>query len=404
MAHSPLLRTSTRLKLDKKSIALVNYELALEDLSVSLQQPTEKDNFDDSRWTDLRKAHENRKTRESNKKKSENDFFQRITKGDSLRSEEVISPHIIDLLRAWEEIVPAKNAQAVQLAIQQTGISEWRPPLLSECLLFEQCVSPTLPHGRVRVGEEGILDRRLLHKALSPEYVPKPHFKMERKRLVAKSAEFAAFVALQASGKRSLIPRPEDESSDEGLLSTNEVQEADDDSDGPERPGRRSGKRKRIVKVKAKKRTRRPPKFVKLYDSKVHDRAHLYAQATNWFSLIQQRLPLVEVPSMELVRKPTSYELLMDIDVDEDPIAQEARIHGIMLPVRFPREEAAEEEEHLPTAEEAAQYRNWRHQVRPFFNDRDRYMQNRVYFEKARDRDLLNATQTLLGFWARVNA
>ncbi|KAI0148075.1 hypothetical protein F4776DRAFT_297903 [Hypoxylon sp. NC0597] len=408
MAHSPLLRTSTRVMLDKKSIALVNYELALEGASANVQQPTEKENFDDSRWTDLRKAHENRKTRENNRQASEDDYFARIGKGKKLRSTEFRSPHLIELFQAWEKIVPAKKSRAVERAVQKTGISEWRPPPLSECLAFEQCVSPDLPSGRVHVADTGVLDRRLLHKALSPQFVPKPHFKMERKRLVARSAEFAAFVAQQASSKRSLIPRPEDETSDEGVLSPEEVKKEDDDSDSDsddlEEPEPGSRKRKRGGKTKRKKGRRRPSKFVKLYDSKVHDRAHLRAQATNWFSLIQQRLPRVEVPPMELVAEHTSKSkgTPMDINVDEDPKVQEARIYGTTLPIHFSQELTSEGEGQLPTAEEAAQYRDWRRRARPFFNDRDRYMQNRVYCEKAHDRDLLKATQTLLGFWARL--
>lgn len=360
MAHSPLLRTSTRLMLDKKSVALVNYELALEGVSANVQQPTEKENFDDSRWTNLRKAHENRRTRENNKLASEDEFFARIGKGKRLRSAEVRSPYLIELFQAWEKIVPAKKSRSVQRAVEKTGISEWRPPLLSECLAFEQCVSLDLPSGRVDVGDTGVLDRRLLHQALTPQFVPKPHFKMERKRLVAKSAEFAAFVAQQASSKQSIIPRPEDETSDEGVLSPEEVKKEDDDDDDDsdddsEEPEPGSRKRKRTGKPKRKTGRRRPSKFVKLYDSKVHDRAHLHAQATNWFSLVQQRLPRVEVPAMELVTEPTSKGSPMDIDVDEDPLVQEARIYGTTLPVHFSEELTVEGEGQSPTAEEAAQ-------------------------------------------------
>ncbi|KAI0841926.1 hypothetical protein F5Y06DRAFT_292749 [Hypoxylon sp. FL0890] len=407
MAHSPLLRTLARLRLDSKSIALVNYELALEGISANLQQPPNKENFDENRWTDLRKAYESKKIRESQQKEYENYFIARLTKERRLRLNKDKARQSVGILRAWEELVPMKS-QAIRLTVQKSGFAEWKPPLVSECLLYEQSPAPNSPCGRVHMGETGILDRRLLHHAISPKYVPKPHFKMERKRLAAKSAEFAAFVELQTSGgpnKRSLIPRPEDESSDEGLLSVNEPQVSEEDDNGlpsSKRLGLGIRKRKRTVKRKPKKRTRKPPRFTKLYDCKVHDRAHLDTQATNWFSLMQQRLPRVESPSVELVSKPRSKESPVDVDVNEDPTAQELRIHGIKLPVRFPHEDA-EGEQQSPTPEEAAQYRDWRNWSRPFFNERDRYMQSRVYREKARDRDLLHATQALLGFWAGMN-
>ncbi|OTB06734.1 hypothetical protein M426DRAFT_20830 [Hypoxylon sp. CI-4A] len=400
MAHSPLLRTLMRFKLDIRSVALTNYELALEDVSVSLEQPPNKGNFDKSRWTDLRKDYENRKTRESRQKDRENSFIatlKRERKDQKLKKDK--PEHSDILLQKWEKMLPTKMAE-LRLTLVRSGYNEWKPPSVLECLMYEQGLVDA-PKGRVCVGETGILDRRALHQALSPRFVPKPHFKMERKRLEAKSAEFMDFVEKQASlspEKRIWMPRPQDESSDDGLLSTDEER----DENG--------GKRKRITDTKPKKR-RRPKRFIKLYDCKVHDIVQLKAQGTNLFSLIQQKLPRVEIPPLELIRKnaisrsvevpPAEEDDPEEVDV-EDPIAEEVKVHGIILPVRLPQEdEVTDEEPQPPTLEDILGYQTWRLGARSFFEERDRYMQSRVYREQAQDRELSRAVQSLMGFWAK---
>ncbi|KAI2629897.1 hypothetical protein GGR54DRAFT_284140 [Hypoxylon sp. NC1633] len=401
MAHSPLLRTTMRQRLDCRSVALVNYELALEDVSANLQQPPNIDNFDGTRWADLRKAHEDKKARQTQQRLNENKFIATVKRKQRCESRSQLRS---TLLRTWEGIVPSKNA-SLRLTISKSGFTEWRPPLLSDSLLFEQSWPTSLPHGRVCVAENGVLDRRLLHHAISPKYVPKPHFKLERKRLEAKSAEFAAFVAEQTSStstNRILLPRPQDESSDEGLLSVNELEDPEYEITTTR------GKRKRGAAHKPRKRTRKPARFVKLYDCKVHDQAQLKSQATNRFSLMQQRLPRVEFPPLERASRDRG-ELCVGLpsamDIDEDPAVQELRIHGISLPVQFPRrDDDGEEEPEPPTVEEAVQYRAWRSESRPFFDDRDRYLQSRVYRERVYDRELLHAVQALTGFWAKVTA
>lgn len=394
-----------RLKLDRRSVALVNYELALEDISISLQQPPSRENFDDSRWTDLRKAYENKKEREKQQKIHEEQYIKTITKKrellDSTKNQQL---QYINLFRSWEDIIPQKP-RYLRSTVAQSGFSEWRAPSPLESLLFEQGPPSSPTHGRVDVGDIGILDRRLLHHAISPKYVPKLHFKMERKRLAAKSAEFAAFVDQQTSlgPKRSLIPRPEDESSDEGLLSTSEPEDST-----TRNASSRGGKRKRPTTGKAKKRTRKPPSFIKLYDCKAHDRVQLNSQAINWFSLMQQRLPRVESPAIEQVgRFTTNYGIKRQIaiDADEDPSIRVLEVHGILLPVQFPPSEDTdkEEEDQHPTIEDAARYRDWRFRVKPFFNERDRYIQNRVYCERIQDRKLSHAAQSLMSFWNKMS-
>ncbi|KAI1779834.1 hypothetical protein F4818DRAFT_437135 [Hypoxylon cercidicola] len=402
MAHSPLLRTLMRLKLDRRSVALVNYELALENVSTSLQRPPSKENFDDSRWTDLRKGHENKKEREKHHKLYEEWYVTTITKKrEMLDSSENKQLQYNSFYRAWKDIIPQKTRH-LRSAIAKSGFTEWKPPLPLTSLRFEQGPPASPSCGRVDVGDIGILDRRLLHHAISPKYVPKPHFKMERKRLAAKSAEFAAFVAQQTSlgPKRSLIPRPEDESSDQGLLSPSETEDS---------AVRNSGsKRKRPTTGKTKKRTRKPPSFSKLYDCKAHDQTQLKAQAINWFSLMQQRQPRVESPAIEQVGRTTAdYDIKLQtaVDADEDPSIRILDVHGILLPVQFPRgEEADGEEEQHPTIEDAARYRDWRSRAKPFFEERDRYIQNRIYCERAQDRKLSHAAQDLMSFWNRISA
>ncbi|KAI0854305.1 hypothetical protein F5Y00DRAFT_222788 [Daldinia vernicosa] len=228
---------------------------------------------------------------------------------------------------------------------------------------------------------------------------------MERKRLQAKSAEFAAFVEKQTSdpSKPSLIPRPEDESSDEGLLTADESEE-----DLPPKGSKaKLGKRKPAVKNK-KKRTRKPPTFVKLYDCKAHDHAHLKSQGVNLYSLLIQKLPRAESPAMEQVSsratiscKPKSPTPVLD---DDELCTEALRIHGCILPIQLPQDDVAEEEQQSPTLEDAQEYRTWRNQTRPFFSERDRYMQSRIYREGVRDNKLMHATQELMAFWAKITA
>ncbi|KAI0890120.1 uncharacterized protein GGS22DRAFT_8684 [Annulohypoxylon maeteangense] len=397
MAHSPLLRTLMRLRLDSRSVALVNYELALEDVSVKLQQLPRLENFDDNRWTDLRKTYDNKKMRETQQKSFESHFSKKVLEKRRLQHD------TNNILQAWKEIIPTKPKE-LKLALAKSGFAEWKPPLPSESLLSEQYSYNPFSSGRVHVADVGIIDRRLLHHALSPKYVPKPHFKMERIRLEAKSAEYAAF----AENNRHMIPRPQDESSDEALLSEDEAghSEREDAKGGKVK----LGKRKRVTKEKPKpkKRTRKPAKFVKLYDCKAHDRAQLNSQAISLFSLMQQRVPRIESPAFERVNRAIksrkdSNQVSTPMDIDEDPTVEEFRIHGILLPIRLPFEESSNGEPREPTIEDAAQYQCWRRRARPFFEERDRYMQSRIYYERVNDRELSHAVQALVAFWSKLN-
>ncbi|KAI8958468.1 hypothetical protein F5Y11DRAFT_362669 [Daldinia sp. FL1419] len=400
MAHSPLLRTMVRFALDTKSISLVKYELALEDISINLQLPPNTTNFDEARWSDLRKDYESKKTRDFKKKSREQELAETIIEDyNRIHTYQRTSQHYKTLFGEGEWNAP-RNVPALKAAMNKTGLTEWRPPSSLESLLSENLPIPCT-YGQVHAAEKGILDRRLLHQYLSPKYVPKPHFKMERRRLEAKSAEFAAFVKEQTSSRSrsSLIPRPEDESSDEGLLT---MDESDDDTYYAKGS---NGKRKSAAKSKTKKRTRKPKPFIKLFDCKAHDLSHLRSQAVTWYSLFVQRLPRTESPPPELLSRTTQKDKTEadtpSADINER-ITQELRTHGRILPVRFPRNDTAEVEEQPPTFEEAIEYRSWRINAMSFFNERDRYMQSRVYRESVRDSKLTHAVQDLMAFWARM--
>ncbi|KAI1208043.1 uncharacterized protein F4807DRAFT_462132 [Annulohypoxylon truncatum] len=404
MAHSPLLRTLMRFRLDSRSVALVNYEIALEDVSVKLQQSPNLENFDDDRWTDLRKTHENKKLREAQQKAYESHFIAKILEKRKLQ-QAVLSRSQYgtnNILQTWKGILPTKLRE-IKMALAKSGFAEWRPPLPSESLLSEQKTYNPLSNGRVHVAEIGLIDRRLLHHALTPRFVPKPHFKMERQRLQAKSAEFSAFV----ENNRHIIPRPQDDSSDEGLLS---VGEPDDDFEGDNTKRKAGlGKRKRTVTDKPKKRTRKPAKFIKLYDCKAHDRTHLNSQAINVFSLTQQRLPRIESSAFERVNRTISKrnddsQSSTATDIDEDLRVEEVQIYGTLLPFQFPFEQTDDGEPREPTIEDVAQYQAWRHRVSPFFEERDRYIQSRIYYERTNDRQLSHAVQSLVAFWSKMKA
>ncbi|KAI1469666.1 uncharacterized protein F4812DRAFT_469759 [Daldinia caldariorum] len=407
MAHSPLLRTVARFKLDTRSVALVNYELALEDISTNLQLPPDKTNFDDTRWANLRKDYESKTVRSSKKKLYEQEYATLLLKGyKSLQTTRRVPRHYCNLLQTGQDVVPG-DMRTLKATLEKSGLTDWKPPASSEGLLFES--QPIIyTYGQVSVAETGIIDRRLLHVYLSPKYVPKPHFRMERKRLEAKSAEFAAFVEKQASNPKvpSLIPRPEDDSSDEGLLTMDESSDLEEYYPVRAKGSKaKLGKRKAAAKSKPKKRTRKPTKFVKLYDSKAHDYAHLRAQGVNLYSLVVQRLPRAEVPELEKV-----YSGLCKMKVtlpgpepdENDALIDQLNTHGLILPIQLPRNDAEVEEQQPPTFEEAAEYRAWRTQANQFFGERDRYMQSRIFREGVRDNRLLHATHELMAFWAKM--
>ncbi|KAI1802691.1 hypothetical protein F4811DRAFT_388948 [Daldinia bambusicola] len=407
MAHSPLLRTVARFKLDTRSVALVNYELALEDISTNLQLPPDKNNFDDARWTTLRKDYESKQGRDSKKKLHEKEYTTLLLKDYKfLQTTRRMPRHYYNLLQTGGDVVPG-DMRTLKTTVEKSGLTDWKPPASSDGLLFES--QPIIcTYGQVFAAETGILDRRLLHVFLSPKYVPKPHFKMERKRLAAKCAEFAAFVEKQNSNPKvpSLIPRPEDDSSDEGLLAMDESSDSEEYCTVNTKGSKaKLGKRKAAAKNKLKKRMRKPPRFVKLYDSKVHDYAHLRAQGVNLYSLVVQRLPRTEVPELEKAAS-ALYKVKTTLPSPElnenDALPNQLNTHGLILPVQLPREDAGVEELQPPTVQEAAQYRMWRSQTNQFFGERDRYMQSRIFREGVRDNKLLHATHELMAFWAKA--
>ncbi|KAI1633026.1 hypothetical protein F4809DRAFT_655606 [Biscogniauxia mediterranea] len=461
MSHSPLHRTMMRSVLDRRSAALADYEIAVEtpcqDEHGLPPPPASPPFFDADGWAECRKAHDAKKARDEARDESRRLFVKAFNQETRAVRARPKSARYLALRAMFKTVLPSRDA-AVKLAVARSGFLEWRPRAVADCLRGEDDYSleERLPRGRVAVGDRGVIAWRALHLYVSPRFVPKPHFYHERRRLAAKSAEFADFVAAQAAAPpetRIAIPRPEDDTSDGGLRS-----DADSDDDDEEevvltrtsrgltatkrkRGGATSSSRKKArtenkknnsakgQKQKQKKKTkkptaRKPPRFTKTFDSAVHDRAQLLAQTRNRFTLMQQRVPRAEVPGFETVaaRRALKQQRLAASSLpppstsnprstSEETEAEKEKkttlLHGIALPVRLTEAspETGEEEERPrePTEEEARAYRAWRRgrRARAFFAERDAYMRARVLKERVPDRELVRAAQRLVGFWAQ---
>ncbi|KAI0593273.1 hypothetical protein F4775DRAFT_597393 [Biscogniauxia sp. FL1348] len=458
MSHSPLLRTVMRSVLDRRSAALTDYEITVETACQDEHRlPPPPSPFDADGWTECRKAHDAKKARDEARDENRRLFVKAFNQETRVVRSRPKSARYLALRAMFKTVLPSRDA-AVKLAVARSGFLEWRPRPLADCLRAEEDLSleERPHHGGVVVGDRGVISWRALHMYVSPRFVPKPHFYHERRRLQAKSGEFADFVAAQAAAPaatRIAIPRPEDETSDGGLRSDPDSDEDEEEvvltktSRGLTATKRKRGgggaakqssvtssSRKKAKTEKSNKKSlnkktttttaaRKPPRFTKTFDSAVHDRAQLLAQTRNRTTLMQQRVPRAEIPAFEIVARraqelalkrrlasppPPSSSLSPPARVPPTPeeaeterCAQLVLLHGTSLPVRLT--ETGTEEPHEPTAEEARAYRAWRRgrRTRGFFAERDAYMRARVLKERAPDRDLVRAAQRLVGFWGQ---
>ncbi|KAI1491818.1 hypothetical protein F5X96DRAFT_692851 [Biscogniauxia mediterranea] len=458
MSHSPLHRTVMRSVLDRRTAALADYEIALETSCQDAHDlpPPARPFFDADGWAECRKAHDAKKARDAARDESRRLFVKAFNAETRAVRARPKSARYRALRAMFKTVLPSRDA-AVKLAVARSGFLDWRPRAVADCLRGEDDYSlederrPS--RGRVAVGDRGEIAWRALHLYVSPRFVPRPHFYHERRRLAAKSAEFADFVAAQAvapPGTGIAIPRPEDDTSDGGLRSD---PDEDDDEDEEEvvltrtSRGLTATKRKRggggasssssrkkaktenkkknnsaakgqKQKQKKKPTARKPPRFTKTFDSAVHDRAQLLAQTRNRFTLMQQRVPRVEVPGFETVaarRRAASSTSLAPPSTSKPPTStseeetetekkekEMTTLYGIALPVRLDQEEE-EAGPRSPTEEEAWAYRAWRRggAARAFFAERDAYMRARVLKERVPDRELVRAAQRLVGFWTQ---
>ncbi|KAH9897445.1 hypothetical protein F4778DRAFT_235244 [Xylariomycetidae sp. FL2044] len=483
MAHSLLLRTMMRAHLDHNATSLTNYEVEIDKICMKLHDlPPLTETFDATRWSESRKQYESKKERDLEVERCERGFLGALkVQAYHATTAGRRSAHYRAMFNMSQKIIQPKESRK-KLAIAKSGYTKWRPRSTADCLQAEDHSYAPPSEGRVVAADQGTIDPRKLRRTLTPAYVPKPRLRGERMRLQAKSAEFAAFVArqgaLEPSRRRVNVPRPEDLSSDGALHPETWSQENhkhlfffgdsdfdDDDDDnttttttpGPSTTGmkrKRGGaannnnntakslrpmKKNKSNKKKKKKKTSattsssttttKPTRpFVKTYDAWVHDRKQLEAQGRNRFSLMQQRLPRIEVPTIEQrTRRPlgktsssssnsTLLPVEMDVDIeaekeeDEDeetPAQISMRLYGIVVPVLLPGsssriDKGSEKEEveiEMPSLQDALGYQRWRAgEARGFFEERDRYVQARHYGERASDRELDHAIRIFLEF------
>ncbi|RYP55847.1 hypothetical protein DL771_012314 [Monosporascus sp. 5C6A] len=492
MAHSPLFRTIVRIRLDARAVELTRYEREMEDICTERHGLKHAAAFDAEAWHDYRKRHELKGPREARAAQSQKDLGRRVDREDRriqkplarvLRYSKWDYPREKGLdQRAKRELPPARSVRRLKMlkmmklleaeapdtttAPGLMGYCNWRPTPLREILRAEDVVVAlsSLPcrgtPGSFRSQEDregraaptGSLDPRVLRAKLTPDYVPKPHLRRARQRLLEKSAEFAELVD---RGNKLLVAGGDlsDDSSD-----------ADDDADDDAKPllGKRKRKakggdsgstgtgskkqRKGINKATVRQATqKRPPRAVaKTFDSRVHDALQLRAEARSRFCLVQQSLPRVEQPllgSAKSAREQTGEERedaaatarkaktgpdgAADPDAapeetakvgptaDEKALERLNAIGGIKLPTRIPdlegRPEGEVETQGVPELtgeiglEEAGRYRKWRRTTaKALFTARDRYMRCRVYRERAQEKELARAVKDLLEYWKRA--
>ncbi|KAI5927583.1 hypothetical protein F4810DRAFT_648410 [Camillea tinctor] len=433
MSHSPLLRTVMRSVLDRRSAALADYEIAVETVCLDeYRLPHPRSPFDANGWTECRKAHDNKKARDEARDENQRLFIKAFNQETRTVKQRPKSAHYTALRAMFKRTLPSRDA-AIKLAVARSGFLEWRPRPLADCLRAEDDSSlEERPRGGVSVGDSGVVEWRALHMYVSPRFVPKPHFYHERRRLQAKSGEFADFVAAQArapAATRIAIPRPEDETSDGGLRSESDSDYEEEVVLTKTSRGLTATKRKRAAakhsapprKKPKKKTTRKPPRFTKVFDSAVHDRAQLLAQTRNRATLMQQRVPRAEIPPFEIVAR-KAQELAAKrlasascpLTTTSPPSPEEhakqrslalSRLHGIAVPLLLTEldPDTGAEVPRETTAEEAQAYRRWRDGARGFFADRDKYMRARVLDERIPDKEMVKAAQKLVGFWGARN-
>ncbi|RYP80852.1 hypothetical protein DL769_002230 [Monosporascus sp. CRB-8-3] len=493
MAHSPLFRTIMRIRLDARAVELTRYEREMEDICTERHGLKHAAAFDAEAWHDYRKRHEFKAPREARAARREKDLRRRVEREDRrtqkplarvLRYSKWDYPRKKGLdQRAKMELPPARSVRRLKMlkmmklleaeasdtttAPGRRGYCNWRPTPLCEVLRAEGVVVALSPltrrgtPGGLRPEEDregrgaptGSLDPRALRAKLTPDYVPKPHLRRARQRLLEKSAEFAELVdrghklPVAGGGLSDDSSDADDSGSDEDdkPLLGKRKRKAEDDASGSTGTGAKK-QRNDIKKTTARQAPqKRPPRaFVKTFDSCIHDALQLRAEARSRFCLVQQSLPRVEQPlwgSPKSAREGTGE--------DEDDAAAAARksktdpngaadpdtapeetakagptaeekalerlkaIGGIKLPTRIPdletrpKGETETQGESELTGEigleEARRYRKWRRTTaKALFAARNRYMRCRVYRERAQEKELARAVKDLLEYWKRA--
>ncbi|RYO78721.1 hypothetical protein DL766_006187 [Monosporascus sp. MC13-8B] len=492
MAHSPLFRTIMRIRLDARAVELTRYEREMEDICTERQGLKHAAAFDAEAWHDYRKRHELKARREARAARREEDLRRRVDREDRriqkplarvLRYSKWDYPRKKGLdQRAKGELPPARSVRPLKMlkvmklleaeapdtttAPGRKGYCNWRPTPLCEILRAEGVVvalsPPTrrgTPGGLRPEGDRGgsgaptgSLDPRALRAKLTPDYVPKPHLRRARRRLLEKSAEFAELVGrgfklpVAGGGLSDDSSDADDSGSDDDgkPLLDKRKRKAKDDAGGSTGTGakrQRNGFKKTTARQAHQKR---PPRAVaKTFDSVVYDALQLRAEARSRFCLVQQSLPRVEQPpwgSAKPAREETGEEgedaaaarkakIGPNGAADPDaapretakagPTAEEKALErlkaigAIKLPTRIPVLETRPEGEAETQGEseltgeigleEARRYRKWRWTTaKALFTARDRYMRCRVYRERAQEKGLIRAVKDLLEYWKRA--
>ncbi|RYP53912.1 hypothetical protein DL768_001224 [Monosporascus sp. mg162] len=493
MAHSPLFRTIMRICLDARAVELTRYEREMEYICTERHGLKHAAAFDAEAWHDYRKRHEFKAPREALAALREKDLRRRVEREDRrirkplarvLRYSKWDYPRKNSLdQRAKRELPPARSVRRIKMLKMMKlleaeapdattapgfkGYCNWRPTPLCEVLRAEDIVVALSPPtrrgtpGGLRPEEDcegrgaptGSLDPRALRAKLTPDFVPKPHLRRARQRLLEKSAEFAELVdrgyKLPVAGgglsdDSSDVDDPGSDGDGGKQLLGKRKRKVKDDASGSTGTGakkQRNGTRKATARQTTRKR---PPKAVaKTFDSRVHDALQLRAEARSRLCLVQQSLPRVEQPlwgSAKSAREETGEEgedaaaarkakigpngavdpnAALEETAKAGPTAEEKALErlkaigGIELPTRIPDLEAGPEGEAEMQGEpelvgeigleKARRYCKWRRTTaRVLFAARNRYMQCRVYRERAQEKELASAVKDLLEYWKRA--
>ncbi|RYO82833.1 hypothetical protein DL764_009546 [Monosporascus ibericus] len=491
MAHSPLFRTIMRIHLDARAVELTRYEREMEEICTERHGLKHAAAFEAGVWHDYRKRHEFKAPREARAAQREKDLRRRVEREDRriqkplarvLRYSRWDYPRKKGLdQRAKRELPPTRSVRRLKMlkmmklleaeapdtttAPGLKGYCNWRPTPLCEVLGAEGVVVALSPPtrrgtpGGLRPEEDregrgaptGSLDPRALRAKLTPDFVPKPHLRRARQRLLEKSAKFAELVGWGyklpvAAGGLSDDSSDADNSGSHDddhkpLLGKRKRKVKDDDASGGAGTGakkQRNGIKKATVRQTTQKR---PPRAAaKTFDSRVHDALQLRAEARSRLCLVQQSLPRVEQPlwgSAKSTREEAGEEgedaaaageakIGPNGAADPDaapketakagPAAEEKALKRlkaigcIKLPARIPDLEARSETEAETQGEseltgeigleEARRYRKWRRTTaKALFATRNRYMQYRVYREGAQEKELARAVKDMLEYW-----
>lgn len=380
MAHSPLFRTIMRGSLDERSASLTRYEIAMEGICTDGMGLRHAVVFDEEAWHDYRKRHELKAPREARAEARRKEFWRRVRRDDQRTKNAdarvlrystfkypnggkkvtrraakylplVRSKHYLGMIRMAKELPKVGNTSTC------ASYCDWRPPprpeilraeAFNEILVLRRRGTPAKVWGggvrgcgyeeggeddtndtdedededdkRARKNQAGLLHPRSLRDKLTPDYVPKPHLRRARERLLDRSAEFASGVRARVEAGTYKLPVAEGGCSDDSR--DNSEHSSDDERRTRGRKKRaprgatasKAPKKRKTAAVgavaaaiasaaakkpgtKTKTATGPGPKpFVKPFDSRAHDWLQLRTQARHRLALCQQKLPRVEQP------------------------------------------------------------------------------------------------------------